>query len=79
MLGYVFGAVSTGKATPMFRTHVANSSIEFLANRSHNIPVEHTHTFGGINSLFTVLFVNDFAFTTESVPFGRLLDSSGLP
>ena len=67
------------RPSPTFQTHVANSFLEFLANRSHNIPCEHPHTFRGIDSIFTILLVKDFAFTTSSVPFGRLIDSGPLP
>jgi hypothetical protein len=79
MLGYVFGAVSTGKATAHVSNARPNSFLEFLANRSHNISVEHIHTFCGIDSIFTVLLVKDFAFTIGSVTFGRLIDSGQLP
>ena len=68
--------------SPTFPTHVADEFPEFLvflANRSHHIPVEQPHTFGGIDSIFPVLLVTDFAVSTNPVPFGRLIDSRPLP
>jgi predicted ATPase len=74
MLGYVFGAVSTGKTVPM------QASFQLIPRiHSHNISVEHFHIFCRINSIFTVLLVKDFTFTIRAVTFGRLVNSGQLP
>jgi hypothetical protein len=58
---------------------VTNSFLEILVIRSHNIPVEHTYIFGGIDSIFTALLVKYFAPTHDSVLFGCLAHSRHLP